>query len=128
MLYGEFVAATNLDRGLFQADPIALGGIDTRELGFYVAFTQEVTPYGVVGFRFDYYDPNSDFTETRQGRALPTSQKIRTYSPIAGLVLPKRARLVFQYDKIDDLLARNSRGVPVDFKNDQWTLRLQVNL
>jgi hypothetical protein len=130
MLYGEAVLATNLDRGLFVANPNdpTGPGIDLRELGYYIAFTQEITKYGVVGFRYDVYDPNSDVTDTRRGKILPSSQKITTYSPLAGLVLPGRARLLFQYDIIKDFLARNTLGVPVDFKNNQWTLRLQVNL
>jgi hypothetical protein len=128
MLYGEVTLAQNLDRGLFVANPNDVGGSDLRELGYYVAFTQEITPYGVVGFRYDLYDPNSDITDRRRGKPLPTSQKIKTYSPMVGLVLPGRARLLFQYDVIEDFLARDTRGVPTDFKNNQWTTRLQVNL
>jgi hypothetical protein len=130
MLYGELVSAQNLDRGLFIANPTdaSTGGIDLREMGYFVAFTQEITKYGVVGFRYDVYDPNADATDQRLGKVLPYDQKIKTYSPLVGLVLPGRARLLFQYDAIRDLLARDARGVPVDFKNDQWTLRLQVNL
>jgi hypothetical protein len=128
MLYGEVTLAQNLDRGLFVANPGDVGGADLRELGYYFAFTQEVTRYGVVGFRYDVYDPNSDITDQRRGKTLPTSQRIRTYSPMVGLVLPGRARLLFQYDAIRDFLARDTRGVPTDFKNNQWTGRLQVNL
>jgi hypothetical protein len=127
MLYGEVISANNLDRGLFIADP-TLVGYDVRELGYYVAFTQEVTQYGVVGIRYDSYDPNSDSTDPRGGKLLPASQKVRTVSPLVGLTLPDRARLVLQYDKIQDLFARDARGVPVDFSNNQWTLRLQVAL
>lgn len=127
MLYGEVVAASNLDRGLFIADPV-LTGRDVRELGYYIAFTQEITPYGLVGFRYDFYDPNADVTDDRRAKIVPTAQQIRTYSPLAGLVLPGRTRLMFQYDIVRDFLARDKLGVPTDFKNDQWTLRLQVNL
>jgi hypothetical protein len=127
MLYGEFVAASNLDRGLYISDP-TISGYDARQLAYYVAFTQEITPYGVVGFRFDYYDPNADSTDGRRGKILPVSEAIKRYSPLVGLVLPGRARLVFQYDVIRDYLARDTRGVPIDFDNNQWTLRLQVNL
>jgi hypothetical protein len=42
------------------------------------------------------------------------------------VVLPEVARLVFQYDVIVDHLARDTRGVPTDLRNNQWTLRLQV--
>jgi hypothetical protein len=128
MLYGEVVAASNLDRGLFIADPVLNGGSAIRELSYYVAFTQEVTQYGVVGFRFEQYNPNADLLDKRAAKLLPVAQHVRTYSPLVGLTLPGRARLVFEWDIIDDLLARDSRGVPTDFKNDQWTLRLQVAL
>ena len=52
MLYGELVGASNLDRGLFIADPVN-AHTDIRELSYYIAFTQEITPYGIAGFRYD---------------------------------------------------------------------------
>ncbi len=128
MLYGEVVVAQNMDRGLFIADPIATGGQNIRQLNYYVALLQDVTPYGLVGFRTDYYDPNSDFLDQRAGKLVPTSQAIRSYSPIVGAVLPDRAKLLFQWDIQSNLLARDSRGVPTRYPNNQWTLRLQVNL
>ncbi len=116
-----------MDRALFVADPV-LSGLDSREFGYYVGFVQEVTEYAVAGVRFDFYDPNSDILEKRSNKILPSTQKIRTVSPLIGAVLPDRARLLFQYDFINDYLARDSVGVPTDFKNNQWTLRLQVQL
>ncbi|MBX3225864.1 MAG: hypothetical protein KIT84_30195 [Labilithrix sp.] len=126
-LYGEVFVAQNADRGLFGADPIATG-TDARELGWYVAFVQDVTRWGVVGFRADYYDPNADFFDERGGKLIPASAAIRTYSPLVGLVLPDRLRLLVQYDAIVDNLARDAQGVPTDLKNDQLTLRLQGEL
>lgn len=125
-LYGELVVAQNMDRGLVISDPIATG-IDARQLGGYVALLQEITPYGVAGFRVDYYDPNADVFDRRGGKLLPFSQALTTYSPMAGFVLPNRAKLLFQYDFVRDALARDARGVPTDFRNDAWTLRLQVS-
>lgn len=125
-LYGEVTLASNLDRGLFVADPVATS-VDVRELSYYAAFVQEITPYGLAGFRFDTYDPNADFFDKRQGKLVPTSQAIHTFSPLVGLALPGYARLIFQYDVVRDLLAKDARGVPVDLKNDRWTLRLQVS-
>jgi hypothetical protein len=124
MLYAEGFAASNLDRGLVIADPI-VSGSDIREYGCFIALTQEITRFGAVGFRFDFYDPNSDFLDKRGGRQLPTSQRIRTYSPFLALTVPGHARLVFEWDIIDDYLARDKRGVPSDLPNNQWTLRLQ---
>jgi hypothetical protein len=124
MFYGEIVAASNLDRGLVVADPV-FNNATMRELTYYVAFTQEITQYGVVGFRYEFYDPNADATDTRVGKVLPSSQQITTYSPLVGLVLPGRARLMFEWDIVRDYLARDRSGVPTDFKNNQWTVRLQ---
>jgi hypothetical protein len=124
MLYAEAFAASNLDRGLVIADPIASGS-NIREVGYYVAFTQEITRYGVIGFRYDYYDPNSDFFDKRAGKLIPTSQRVRTLAPMLGLAFPNRARLVFEWDFVSDYLARDERGVPRDLANNTWTLRLQ---
>jgi hypothetical protein len=126
-LYGELVIGQNMDRALFVADPV-LTSVDSRELGFYVGVTQEITKYAIVGFRYDYYDPNADVLDKRGGKLLPYTQRMKTYSPMVGLVLPDRARLVFQYDIVQDFLARDLTGVPANLKNDAWTLRLQVEL
>ena len=124
MLYAEAFAASNLDRGLVIADPIQSGS-DVREYGYFIAFTQELTPYAAVGLRFDYYDPNSDFLDKRAGKQLPTSQRVRTFSPFVAFSLPGHARLGLQWEIVDDYLARDVRGVPSDLPNNQWTLRLQ---
>ncbi len=125
-VYAEIIAAANMDRGLFVADPVAAGS-DQRELGFYAGFVQEICRYGVVGFRFDMYDPNSDALDKRGGRLLPYSQAITTASPLIGLTLPDgRARLVLQYDAIHNGLARDVQGVPTNLKDNVLTLRLQV--
>jgi hypothetical protein len=126
-LFGEAIAAVNLDRGLFIALPRGAAP-DRREFGWNVGFTQEITPYAVVGFRYDSYNPDSDLLDSRGGVFLPNNQTIATYSPLVGLTLPDRARLVFQYDFIRDNLARDKSGVVTDLSNNQWTLRLQVSL
>jgi hypothetical protein len=127
MLYGEATIATNLDRGVFVADPIATG-VNVRELGAYAAFTQEITPWAMVGFRFDYYDPNADFFQSTAGQLVPVSQAIYTFSPLVALQIPDRARLSFEYDAIRNLLALDSRGVPTNLAMDHFALRLQVQL
>jgi hypothetical protein len=126
-LYGEAFVASNYDRGFAPSDPVTTR-LDARQAGGFLAFTQDVTRYGIVGFRASYYDPNSDIIEVRGGRTLPKTQSVKTLSPLVGLVLPGRARLAFQYDFIRDYLARDAVGVPTDADNNQWTLRLQVEL
>jgi hypothetical protein len=125
--YTELVLAQNLDRGLYVADPI-LTGLDQRELGFYVAALQEVTRWGIVGVRYDYYDPNSNLFDKRGGSLIPYSEAIQTVSPLVGLVLPDRARLLLQYDIIHNAYARDAVGVPTSLANNVLTLRLQVQL
>lgn len=125
MIYAAAVAATNLDRGFFVADPVATG-IDIRHLSFYAAGVQEIKEYGFVGLRVDYYDPNADFFDARAGKLIPTSQAVTTISPLVGLQLPGIARLSFQYDVVRDALGRDAWGVPADLRNDHWTIRLQV--
>lgn len=124
---GEVTIAQNLDRGLFIADPV-LTGIDVRELAATAWVTQELSPYAVVGFRFDMYDPNADLFDNRGGELLPRNQTIRTLSPLAGGVLPNVGKLVVQYDHVTDSLSRDERGVPSDLANDRVTIRLQVQL
>ncbi len=136
-LGAEMTVAQNLDRGVYIADPVLLGQ-DTRELGAYAAITQEITKWAVVGFRFDYYDPNLDAFDKRAGKLIPTQQAIMTFSPLVGVAIPGvfvhgnreygKARVVFQYDFIRDHLARNALGLPDDLSNDAWTVRLQVEL
>jgi hypothetical protein len=59
---------------------------------------------------------------------LPFDQTITTYSPLVGLALPDYARLVFEYDHIDNHLGLSALGVPTALREDQWALRLQVQM
>ncbi|MGC4094039.1 MAG: porin [Polyangiaceae bacterium] len=128
MLYAEMVTAKNLDRGFMVADPVVAPGVDLREFGWYVGILQPVTQYAMVGFRAEYYDPNADTNEQRAAKILPVKNSVRAFSPLVGVTIPGRARLLFQYDIVRDHLARDTQGVPTDLKNDAWTLRLQVQL
>jgi hypothetical protein len=123
-LYGELVVAQDLDRGLFVADP-GKEGIDFRELSWYAALLQDVTQYGFVGLRYDVYDPNSDLFDARRGRVVPKDASITTISPVLGVRWRGVGRLTFEYDLVRDKLARDTRGVPKDVANNQWTLRVQ---
>jgi hypothetical protein len=125
--FGELVVANNLDRGLYIADPVLLG-TSTRELGFAVALTQQITDFGIAGIRYDYYDPNSDAFDKRQGRLFPYSLVVQTLSPVVGVVLPHRAKLLAQYDAIWNAFARDMHGVPTLLKDNVLTVRLQVEL
>ena len=133
---GEVTLGDNMDRGLYVADPVFLGQ-DTREIGWHADITQEITKWAVVGFRYDYYDPNLDAFDKRGGQLFPVNQTIQAFSPLVGFVFPGvmtgnraygKARLLFQYDFIRDHLGRSLNGLPGDLANDAWTVRLQVEL
>jgi hypothetical protein len=123
----EIILAENLDRNLFPADPI-VDARNTREFAWYVEAVQEIGDHFFAGIRYDVYDPDSDVLDTRGGKVFKDDQTIRTVSPIAGLMIIDRARLLAEYDFISDHLARNSAGVPADLPNDIFTLRLQVQM
>jgi len=126
-LYGEFSVASNMDRNVFVADPTT-SGFDVRELGYYVSAYHEFESGPIVGFRFDQYNPNSDFIDSRRGKTVPQTETVTTYAPLLGFQIPHTARLVAEYDIVRDAMARNSVGVPVDKKNNVLTLRLQGEL
>lgn len=125
-IQAEAFAASNLDRGLVPQD-LRGGKTEIREIGYSASLVQQVTQYGVVGFRAAYYDPNSDLVENHAGVFTPKNQSFLVLSPVAGLTLPN-GRLVAQYDIVKDYLARDGQGVPTNAKNNQLTLRLQVDL
>jgi len=125
--YGEIYVGDNYDRGLVVADP-TLTSVDVREIGWYAALVQEVTPYGLVGLRVGAYNPNADATIQQGASLVPRDQTITTYSPLVGLVLPGRTRMVFEYDHVLNLAGLDARGVPTALREDTWALRLQVEL
>jgi hypothetical protein len=125
-VYAEVYVGSNYDRGLLPSDPI-LSGIDSRQFGWYVAGLQQVGTYGLVGLRFDYYDPNSDIFDSRGGKLLPYSQIVKTWSPLVGTVVP-HGKLYVQYDIIDNDFGRSSLGVPTKLNDNTVTVRLQVEL
>ena len=126
-LYAEFSVGSNMDRNVFIADPTS-GGFDLREVGYYISLYHEFKSGPIAGFRFDQYNPNSDFIDTRRGNPVPQTETVTTYSPLLGFQVAHQARLVAEYDIIRDSMARNSLGVPVDKKNNVVTLRLQGEL
>jgi hypothetical protein len=126
LAYGEVAVGNNMDRGLFPSDPVLLG-IDTRQLGWYAGFHHHFQKWALVGFRYDVYEPNADVFDKRGGKLIPFSQKVTTISPLIGFVVP-HAKLLLQYDVIDNRLARDPVGVPTKLRSNTLTLRLQVEL
>jgi hypothetical protein len=123
-LRAEVMRAQNLDRGLEPADPVG-AGYDLREFGYYVGFTQELTAFGLVGVRYDRYDPDQD---AREQQALAVVPRDRSYSTLAllGMLRYEGARLAFEYDKNGNALGRDASGRPTTLASDSFTLRAQL--
>ncbi len=122
----EIVRGQNLDRGLEYADPVGAGH-DLRELGGYVGATQELTPWAMIGVRFDRYDPDQDASRQRAITVVPVD---RSYTTLALMGMLRyeaaRARLVFEYDRNGNALGRDAAGAPATLASDAVTVRGQV--
>lgn len=123
----EGTLASNLDRGWLVADPVSTG-YDLREIAWSARIIQDVTRWGLVGFRADAYDANSDAFDTRRGDFVPADVSVLTLSPVLGVVWPDVGRVLVQYDYTVDHLGRDALGEPRDLPNDQLTVRCQVSL
>jgi len=122
----EAFYASNLDRGVQPWNPV-VSGSNARQLGLTAYAVQQITKWGALGFRVAYYDPNSNLIEQRASEFHLQDQTYWVFSPVAALTLP-HGRIAAQYDIVTDHLGRDGRGVPANIRNNQLTLRLQVDL
>ncbi len=120
----EAVLATNLDRGIIYADPVAMTR-DARQLGVSIGFVQDVGPYAQVGARYDRYDADRDAME-REGLELVGIHKI--FSTIAVMAAGRwdDARITIEYDRERNPFGRGDDGMPTTRSADRVTLRAQV--
>jgi hypothetical protein len=123
-LRSEIVWASNLDRAVIPADPIAAGR-DQRELGFYVGVTQELTPWGMIGVRYDRYDPDADASEQRGAALVPRDRAFSTYA-FMGMLRHGPGRLIVEYDRRGNALGRTASGDPTTLASDTLTMRAEV--
>ncbi|MEY4508659.1 MAG: hypothetical protein RLZZ450_781 [Pseudomonadota bacterium] len=125
---GEFMFGQNLDRGLFVSDP-AVQGFDGRGYGAVGSIESLLYQVGLLGVRYDFYEPNPDSTSRVGGDIVKVPRSISTTSVLAGFQLPGTSTRVFaEYDRVKDHLALSLDGRPADLKNDRFLLRLQVSL
>lgn len=123
-LSAEVLWARNLDRGLTFADPIAAGR-ELREFGYYVGFTQAITPYARIGLRFDLYDPDADKQEQIGVQIVPVSTVFSTLTVTAAVQHPRFGRLSLEYENNRNALGRSVSGMPVTLGRDAFLARLQ---
>jgi hypothetical protein len=123
-LRAEIMRGSNIDRGIEIADPVGAGH-DLRELGWLVGATQEVTRWGMLGIRYDEYNPDQDASEQRATNLVPIDRTYRTLALMAMLRY-EQARLVLEYDRNGNALGRDANGAPTTLADDAFTLRGQV--
>lgn len=125
-VYGEVVAAGNLDRANVIADPV-ISGRDYRELGYYAAAIHQPAKWAMYGVRFDKYDPDADASELRTGMVVPVNQTMSTLA-VTGALIVDHARLILEWDHNRNHSGRTVSGVPTNLGDDAVTLRAQVEL
>ncbi len=123
-LRAEIVRASNLDRGIEPTDPVGAGR-DLHEFGWYLGATQEITAFGLVGIRYDRYNPDQDSSEQRAVQVVPRDRSYGTCALLAMLRYDD-ARLAIEYDINRNSLGRDANGSPTNLKSDALTVRAQV--
>ena len=119
--YGEFYLAKNLDRAILPADPKA-SGRDITELGSYLAVTQQLGGHALIGFRYDYYNPDRDSTDTQVAVLVPQNFIYQTFAFTAALTSPS-GRLIVEYDVNRNHLGRDATGFPTNLKDNAFLVR-----
>lgn len=125
-VYGELVWASNLDRSIEPADPVAAGRDHLREFGWYVALTQELGRHVLVGVRYDRYNPDADAQMQQANNYVPIDQTFSTLAFVAALRLGGSHRLTLEYDHNTNALGTAKNGTPTTLGRDVITLRGQV--
>jgi len=119
--YAEVYLAKNLDRAILPADPKSVGR-DITEVGSYLAITQQVGEHGMVGFRYDYYNPDRDSTDTQVAIIIPQSFIYQAYTVTAALTSTV-GRLIVEYDVNRNHQGRDQAGLPTNLKDNAFFVR-----
>ena len=120
----EAAIATNLDRGLVYADPVA-SSRDLRQLGVALGAVQELGPHLQVGARYDRYDADRDAMD-REGAALINAHKVFSTLAVMAAARWSDARITVEYDRERNPFGRGDDGAPTTRAADRVTLRAQV--
>ncbi|HEY1558276.1 MAG TPA: hypothetical protein VGF94_25795 [Kofleriaceae bacterium] len=120
----EGAVATNLDRGVYYADPVATGR-DLRELGWMAGVVQHAGPHAFAGVRYDTYDADRDAT-SRVGLDLVGAHRIYSTWAVLAAAVRGTARLSVEYDRVRNPFGLSDTGLPTTRADDRVTLRVQA--
>jgi hypothetical protein len=124
LLYGELYLAQDLDRGILPADPYGPLSRDMRELGGYVALTQDIGPHFAAGVRYDFYDPDRDSADPARP-LVPNSFAYQTFAAVVGAAIGP-ARLTAELDVNRNHNGRDPSGNPQNLASNTFIVRGQV--
>lgn len=122
--FAEAALATNLDRGVVYADPIARSR-DLRELGFAVGVVQSFGAHLVGGVRYDRYNADRDAFENEGVELVNVDQVFSTWSVMVSGRW-RDARVLVQFDHERNPFGRGDNGMPTTRSADRVSLRAQV--
>ena len=123
-LAAEFYLANDLDRAVFPADPNGVIGRNFREVGYYLALSQEIGPFQ-IGVRYDYYNPDQDSNENARGNPVPTNTSYTTVAVAAACVAPW-GRFIVEYDRNRNHLGIDPSGMPSNLADNALLVRGEV--
>ncbi len=121
----EAMWASNLDRGVVPADPVA-SGRNLRERGWVIGVVQELGPHLAVGGRFDRYDPDADAFQAQGATVVPIDSSFTTWTGTFGYRLNALDRVTGEYQHVTNPLGRTAAGVPTTLGADTFTIRGQI--
>jgi hypothetical protein len=122
--FAEGAIATDLDRGLYVADPIA-NSRKLRELGYTVGAVQHLGPHALAGVRYDRYDADRDAAEQEGITLVGVHRVFSTWSFLAATTWDN-TRVTLEYDRGRNPLGRDDSGAPATREDDRLTVRAQV--
>jgi hypothetical protein len=123
-LSAEFYLANDLDRAVFPADPNGVIGRNFREMGYYVALSQEIGPFQ-LGVRYDYYNPDQDSNKNARGNPVPTDATYSTVAVAAACVAPW-GRFSVEFDRNQNHLGIDPSGMPSNLADSALLMRGEV--
>jgi hypothetical protein len=124
-LEAEFFLASDLDRGVFPADPRGTLDRSLREMGYYLALIQEYGRWR-LGVRYDTYNPDQDSNKSAKGSPVPTDVSYSTLAVAAACVAPW-GRLIVEYDRNQNHLGINTSGMPANLGDNALLVRGEVS-
>jgi len=122
----EGAIATNLDRGVYYADPVA-SARNLRELGYMVGVVQHLTPNALAGVRYDYYNADRD-AESHLGVDLVGVHRVYTTWAFMAAAVHGSARLMIEYDHARNPFGLATNGEPITIGDDRLVVRVQAEL